>query len=140
MEQWLQFLQERWVVIVLALFAITVLVKVVKTVIKWVLIAAIMIGVVYYGINYTDSIREVGSQVMDVAKEQVFQTMTREAANARYTMEPDGSFTIQSDNLTVKGKAGSDEVEITFMGQSFTLTINEVIQAYIDGAKANKGA
>lgn len=137
MDQWLQFAQEQWYVLVLGLIAVAVIIKVIKAVVKWVLIIAVIVGIGYYGLNYTDKIKEVGSQVMDYAKEQAFEAMAGEAENAEYTMEPDGSYTIRSTNLTLRGEADSDKVEISFKGQSFTFSINDAIQVYIDHAKSN---
>lgn len=137
MDQWIQFAQEQWYVLVLGLIAVAVIIRVVKAVVKWALIIAIIVGIGYYGLNYTDKIKEVGSQMMDYAREQAFEAMAGEAENAEYTMEADGSYTIQSTNLTLHGQAGSDQVEISFKGQSFTFSINDAIQVYIDHAKSN---
>jgi hypothetical protein len=140
MDQWMQFAQEQWYVLVLGLIAVVLIIKVVKAVVKWVLILAIVIGIGYYAMNYTDTIMNVGSQVIDYAKEQAYEAMAAEASKAKYAAESDGTYTIQSSNLIVRGQVGSDEVEITLKGQSFTLKINEAIQVYIDHARKNSTA
>jgi hypothetical protein len=137
MEQWLQFAQENWVLLAAALIVIIIVINVLKTVAKWLLIVAIIAGVAYYGFDYTEKLKEVGGQVMDYALQQAFDYMAGDAENAEYTADDDGGFTIRSEHLTIRGKLGSDEVVITFKGQSFTLKINDAIQAYIDRAKAN---
>jgi len=137
MEQWLQFAQENWVLLAAALIVIIIVINVLKTVAKWLLIIAIVAGVAYYGFDYTEKLKEVGGQVMDYALQQAFDYMAGDAENAEYTVDEDGGFTIRSEHLTIRGKIGSDEVVITFKGQSFTLKINDAIQAYIDRAKTN---
>jgi hypothetical protein len=137
MEQWLQFAQDNWVLLAVALVAIIIVLKVLKTVAKWLLIVAIVAGLAYYGYDYTEKLKEVGGQVVDYAVQQALDAMAGEAEDAEYSADGDGGFTIRGEHLTIRGRAGSDEVEITFKGQRFTLKINEAIQAYIDRAKAN---
>ena len=48
-EAWLQVLQDRWLVVVVAVAAILLVLKLVKTVLKWVLVIAIAAGVLTYG-------------------------------------------------------------------------------------------
>lgn len=137
MEQWLQFAQEQWYVLVLGIIAVFIIVKVVKALVKWLLIIGIVIGIAYYGIDYTDKIKEVGGQVMDYALEQAFDVMTGEAGHARYVANADGSYTITGDNISLSGKLDSDEVEIMFKGQTIKVKMNEVIRKFVQQAKEN---
>jgi hypothetical protein len=40
----------------------------------------------------------------------------------------------------VEGKAGSDDVTVTFMGKTFHVSASAAIQAFVEQAKANSGA
>lgn len=48
-DAWLQFIQDNWVIVAVAIVAIFIVMKLVKTVLKWILVAAIVIGIVTYG-------------------------------------------------------------------------------------------
>ncbi|TJY39813.1 hypothetical protein E5161_17880 [Cohnella pontilimi] len=117
-EAWLQFLQDHWVVAVVAVLAIFVVSKVVKTVVKWVLIAAIVVGIVAYGGYSINDLQEVGSKVTSDLKDQAIKAMAGEADKARYRDNGDGTYTVETPNLQLSGVPNSGEVEVKFRGIS----------------------
>jgi hypothetical protein len=134
-DQVMMFLEQRWVIVVAAIIALLLIVKVVKTVIKWVLVLAIIAALLFYGANYTQALKDVTVKAMSFAKEEAFEAMLGEAADADYQESADGSFTVTSANLELKGMKGSDQVEITFKGHTFSFKLNEAIRSYIDQSK-----
>lgn len=52
MEQFIDFIQDRWVLILVAFIGIFIVVKIVKSMIKWLLIIAIVAALIIYGSNY----------------------------------------------------------------------------------------
>ena len=117
-DAWLTFLQDNWIVIAVAIVAILVVIKLVKTVLKWVLVAAIVVGIVTYGGITIDDIKEVGSKVSEEAKDQAIKAMAGEASEAVYTANADGSFTIATENLELSGVPNSGEVSVKLRGIS----------------------
>jgi uncharacterized membrane protein YcjF (UPF0283 family) len=142
MDQWSAFLQDRWYVLVIALVVLILIVKLVKTVVKWVVILALLGGVYYYATNYTqqfDSIKtSIGEKVASTVKDQAIAAAKNEAKDAKYAKNADGSFTIKSKSVQVDGKPGANDVKVTFMGQTFTVKMDETVRAFIDSAKQNK--
>lgn len=140
MEQWSTFLADRWYVLLIAFLVLVIVVKLVKTVVKWVLILVIAAGVLYYGYNYTDNLEKltktVTAAVSETAKEQALKLMVEEAKDAAYKDNGDGSFTITTKSIRIDGKAGAGEVEVTFLKQTFKVKA-ETIQAFIDEARKN---
>jgi|HigsolmetaAR203D_1030402.scaffolds.fasta_scaffold03114_2 hypothetical protein len=132
-----QFAQDRWYVLVVAVILLAVIIKVVKTVVKWVLVIAIAAGVIYYGANYTEMISDVGGQVMDFVKEEALEVMVGEAAQAEFRQLGDGAYEVRSRNVTITGDSGSDKVKIEFKGYSFEIDMNDAIRTYIERARAN---
>lgn len=64
--------------------------------------------------------------------------MMKEAKEAKYTSNGDGTYSIKAPNLELKGSDGSEEVEVTFRGVSVgKWDINDTIQSFIDDAKSN---
>ncbi|MNY69665.1 hypothetical protein D3C86_2076340 [compost metagenome] len=62
--------------------------------------------------------------------------MLKEAKEAKYTSGGDGTFTITTPNLEVKGAAGEDKVEVTFRGVSLgKWSVNDTTQTFIDEAR-----
>jgi uncharacterized membrane protein YjjB (DUF3815 family) len=56
MDQLIDFIQDRWLLIVIALIGIVIVVKVIKSVLKWVIIIAIVAALIIYGSNYIPSL------------------------------------------------------------------------------------
>lgn len=135
LDQLAAFAQEKWYVLLIAAVVLVIIIKIVKTVVKWVLVIAIAAGVLYYGANYTETIKDVGGQILQFALDEAFTVMAGEAENAKYTAGVDGNYKVESANVTIEGNVGSDKVTMTFKGQSFTMKINDTIRNYIDVAK-----
>jgi hypothetical protein len=148
-EQLMQFLQENWWVLALAVIALIIVVKVVKTVVKWVVVIAILVFVAVYSGYTIDDLKKISDQVVagvsdgaakviaDAAEEAV-KTMTAEAKEAKYTSNADGSFTIKTKSLELTGKPNDTKVTLLFKGEKIVdLDINDTIQSFIDTARTN---
>lgn len=137
MEQWLQFAQEQWYVLLIGLVAVIVIINVVKALVKWLLIIAIVAGIAYYAIDYTDKIKDVGGQIMDLALEQALEAMSGDAGSAQYMSDADGNYMIIGENITIHGNISSEEVEIEFKGQKIKIRMNDIIREYVQKVKDN---
>lgn len=139
MEQWMLFLQERWYILLIGLVVLFLAIKLIKTVLKWIIVLALIAGIVIYAMNYKDEISELtaslGSGITASIKDQAIQAMLGEADEAKYKPNPDGSYTVTTKNLQVDVAPGSKDANITFMGQTFTLRIDDAVQSFIERAK-----
>lgn len=133
-EQWLSFIQDKWWIIVLALVAVVVIANIVKTALKWAFILVIAAGLLLYGANYKEIVQDISGTVLNYAKEEAFEVMKNESGQAEVTQDEAGNFLVTSPNFQVKGSLDSDEVEITFRGQSFKVSRNEMINTFIEQA------
>jgi hypothetical protein len=142
LDQLMPFIQERWFVVVAAIIVLFIVIKIVKTVMKWILVLAIVAGVLFYGANYVDQIKEVGGGILQDAKSSLRDEALKALAgeDASYKQNEDGSFIIVKGNIQLEGKSGSSDVKITFMGQSVTLKADDALKALIEQAKKNAGA
>jgi hypothetical protein len=52
MELLIQFVQDRWIIIIAAIIGIIIIMKLVKSLIKWIIIIAIAAALIMYGSNY----------------------------------------------------------------------------------------
>lgn len=137
-EQWLMFLQEKWWLILVAVIALFVIVSLVKTVLKWVLVVAIIGAVVMYGANYKDEIAAVSDQVLAEAKDQAFQAFAQHALNAEYEANADGTYAVFTESVRVEGKEGSQEVTVFWKGVKIgAFQIDATIEAFLQQAKDN---
>ncbi|MBW7474397.1 hypothetical protein K0T92_06540 [Paenibacillus oenotherae] len=150
MDTWIQFFQDNWFILVIALVALFIVIRVVKTVVKWLIIIGIVLGLVVYS-GYTleevkglaanvtlDDVKELGTKVAEGVKQEAISAMVGEAKDATYTVNDDGTFTIKSKNLELNGTPGDNEVKVSFQGASLgTWKIDETIRALIDQAKKN---
>ncbi|NMM51874.1 ATPase [Paenibacillus aquistagni] len=140
MNMLFEFIQQNWLIFLIALIILLVVVNVVKTMVKWALVIVIVAAVaVYSGISWND-INQVVTTVKDETvqklKDQAMQAMVDEAKTATYERNADGSFVIKSDNLELKGTEGSSKVEVAFNGVSLgKWEINDTIKAFMETAK-----
>lgn len=131
------FLQERWFIIVAAIVVLFLVIKIVKTVVKWVIVLAVIAGLFYYGANYKDQLMDMGTAVTAEAKNQAIKAISGEMKDAQYKQNPDGTFTVTTKSLKLDGNPGSNEVKVTFMNQTFTMKMDDVVNALIEQAKKN---
>ncbi|WP_239618693.1 hypothetical protein [Cohnella mopanensis] len=148
-DAWLQFIQDNWVIVAIAIVAIFIVMKLVKTVLKWILVAAIVIGIVTYGGISVDEIKEVGTKVTDELgaigskvseelKQQAFKAMSGEASEATYVDNADGSYSIKSTSIELTGIPNSGEVTVKFHGQSLgTLKMEDAVREFVVKARAS---
>jgi hypothetical protein len=142
MDKWIVFLQDKWLIVIIAIVVLFLVMKVVKTFVKWIIVLAVVGFVLYYGSNYAGKLGDlkttVGNVVAGEAKQQLTNAIVGEGKAAQYKKNADGSFTISTKNIKLEGKPGSDEAKVTFLGQSYTVSINKTIQKFIDQAKQNQ--
>ncbi|MCS7460260.1 hypothetical protein N0M98_08905 [Paenibacillus doosanensis] len=131
------FLQERWFVVVAAIVVLFIVVKIVKTLVKWIIVLAVIAGLFFYGASYKDKLMEIGTAVTAEAKAQAIKTISGEMKDAQYKQNPDGTFTVTTKSLRIDGNPGANEVKVTFMNQTFTMKMDDVVNALIEQAKKN---
>lgn len=143
MDQWISFAQDRWYLLVAAIIILFIVIGIVKTVIKWIVVLVVVGALIVYGASYKDKIKDIGTsvvtQVGDEVKDKAISTLTAEAKEAQFKANPDGSFIVSTKSLKVEGKAGTDEVQVTFLGKTFKMSANAAVNAFIEQAKKNAG-
>ncbi|MNP56342.1 hypothetical protein D3C76_1510620 [compost metagenome] len=72
-------------------------------------------------------------------KKEAQEVMLKEAQDAKYTSNGDGTFTITTPNIEVKGTTGEDKVEVTFRGVSLgKWSITDTTQTFIEEARKHQ--
>jgi len=144
-ETWKQFLSDRWYVLAIALVVVLLVIKIVKTVVKWLLVAAIVVGVLLYS-GYSledlrvDRLKELGERIREQAvttlTREVLEAMAGEASEAVFTVGEDGTFTVKSSSLVITGRIGEAEVNVSYLGAPLgRVKVDETISSFIDQAK-----
>ncbi|MWC29539.1 hypothetical protein [Paenibacillus sp. MMS18-CY102] len=137
-QTWTTFFQDNWLVLVLALVALFIVIGIVRTIVKWALVAAIVVGVIAYSGYTLEDVKSIGTKVTDSVKQEAIQAMAGEANAATYTSNGDGTFTVKTNNLELTGKPNANEVEVKFRGAKIgTWKIDDAIRTLIDTAKSN---
>lgn len=137
----MQFLKENWMLLAVAVVALFLVVSLLKTVMKWVIVIGIVIGVALYSGYTIDDLNKVVTTVTDDAlqtlKDQAMNAMKKEAQNAKFTQHNDGTYSIKTDNLEITGKKNEDKVNVSFRGVSLgKMSVNDAtIKAFLDEAK-----
>ncbi|MBN2982831.1 MULTISPECIES: hypothetical protein [Cohnella] len=136
LEAWKQFAIDHWILIVIAVVALIVVINLVKTVLKWVLVAAIVVGLAVYGGYSVNDLKEVGSKVTQALEDQAVKAMAGEASQAEYRLNDDGTFTVATPNLELTGTPGSGEVSVKFQGVSLgTWNMEGAVREFIEQAR-----
>lgn len=137
-ETWTTFLKDNWLVLAIGLVVLLLVIRIVKTVMKWAIVAVVVIGLVLYSGYSLDDMKDIGTKLMDTAKQEAIGAMVGDATEAEYTVNDDGTYTVKTDSIELKGEVGSSEVQVSLHGAPYvTLQLEGVIQTFIDEAKEN---
>ncbi|MEC0239226.1 hypothetical protein P4H66_05070 [Paenibacillus dokdonensis] len=141
-QVWSDFLQQNWLVIVIALIVLFVVLNLVKTMVKWALVIIIIVAVVVYsGVSLEkikDVVNDVKTEAVDNLKSDATNVMMKEAKEAKYTSDAAGNFTITTPNLEMKGQKGKDKVDVSLRGVSLgQWKISDTVQSFISESKNN---
>lgn len=138
METWTAFIKDNWLVLVIALVVLFLVIRIVKTMVKWAIVAVVVIGLVLYSGYTLDDVKSIGTKVMDNVKEEALQAMVGDVSNATYTVNDDGTYTVKTNSIELKGEVGASEVQVSLHGAPYiTFQLEGVIQNFIDQAKQN---
>ncbi|MCU6709259.1 hypothetical protein M6D81_11135 [Paenibacillus sp. J5C_2022] len=152
-DTWTTFLKENWLILLIALIALFLVIRIVKTIIKWAIVAIIVIGIVLYSGYTLEDVKEIGSKVMDTSidelkelgskvsesvKQEAVNAMMGEAQDATYTLEEDGTYTVETKKIKLKGETGAGQVYVSVHGAPYIkLQLDEAIQGFIEQSKSN---
>ncbi|MGZ0042811.1 hypothetical protein [Paenibacillus ottowii] len=135
-----QIVQDNWLYILIGLVLLLVILKIVRTLVKWLIIIVVIAGLlVYSGISF-EQVGKVVTQAKDDAinkvQSEALNMMIKEGQNAKYTSNGDGTFTVSSSNLEVKGPFEGDKVKVWYQGMSLgEWSMSDTVKKYIDSAK-----
>lgn len=142
-QVWTDFLQQNWLVIIIALVVLFVVLNLVKTMVKWVLAIVIVAGLLIYSGISLDQIGEVVTTVkdetVDTVKSEAMNVMLKEAKDAKYTENADGTtYTVTTPNVRLEGTKGTETVEVTFKGVPLgQWKVNDMIITFVESAQSN---
>ncbi|MWV44595.1 hypothetical protein GRF59_13250 [Paenibacillus sp. HJL G12] len=141
-QVWSDFLQQNWLVIVIALIVLFVVLNLVKTMVKWALVIIIVVAVLVYSGVSLEKIKDVANDVttetVDKLKSEATNIMMKEAKEAKYTSDAVGNFSITTPNLEMKGQKGKDKVEVSLRGVALgQWKISDTVESFIAEAKNN---
>lgn len=135
---WTTFLKENWMVLAIGLVLLFLVIRIVKTVVKWALVAIVVIGIVLYSGYSLDDVKEIGTKVMAGVTKETLSAMVGDAKDAKYHLNEDGTYTVKSGNMDLKGRTGVNEVQISLHGAPYmTIQIDDIIRTFINQAKQN---
>ncbi|MHA0856477.1 hypothetical protein [Paenibacillus sp. CMAA1364] len=141
-QLWSDFLKDNWLVIVIALVVLFMVLKLMKSMVKWLLAIVIVAGLLIYSGISIEKIGEVVTTVKDETvnnlKSEAMDMMLEEAKEAKYSENTDGSYKITTPNMTMKGEIGTETVQVTVKGVSVgEWKVNDSIITFIETARTN---
>ncbi|OAB46280.1 hypothetical protein [Paenibacillus glacialis] len=141
-QVWTDFLQQNWLVIVIALVVLFVVLNLVKTMVKWVLAIVIVAGLlIYSGISLEkvgEAVTTLKDETVDTVKSEAINMMLKETKDAKYTQNDEKMYTITTPNVSLNGEIGTGIVEVTFKGVSLgEWEVNDTMINFIEGVRSN---
>lgn len=131
MDTIVAFVTERWYIILAALVVVFLVFKLIKALLKWILVLAVVAGLVYYGTHYRDLHRAARSvdRVDETAavaaiKDKALESLRREIRAAKYERHKDGSFTLRTQAVQLDGRPGAKKAQVRFMNRTFTVDLD----------------
>jgi hypothetical protein len=142
MESLVSFLQEQWPYAVAALVAIMLIVRFVKSVIRWLMIVAVGAALVVFFLNYdggslTEAGKHLAEKAVSYTKETAVDGLLGEVKEAQYTQQADGTFEVATPNFKLRGALGTSDAVLVVKGQEFPLQLSEPLKQFIEQAKEN---
>lgn len=137
-----QIVQDNWMYILIGLVLLLVILKIVRTLVKWLIVIVVIAGLlIYSGISF-EQVGKVVTQAKDDAinnvQSEALNMMIKEGRDAQYTSNADGTFSVTSSNLEVKGPFDGDKVKVWFQGMSLgEWSMGDTVKKYIEGAKGS---
>ncbi|WP_025720021.1 hypothetical protein [Paenibacillus sp. 1-18] len=137
-----QIVQDNWLYILIGLVLLLVILKVVRVLVKWLIVIVVIAGLlIYSGISF-EQVGKVVTQAKDDAinkvQSEALNMMIKEAQHAKYTSNGDGTFSVTSSNLEVKGPFEGDKVKVWFQGMSLgEWSMSDTVKKYIESAKGS---
>jgi energy-coupling factor transporter transmembrane protein EcfT len=141
----LAFVQYQWLYVIAAFVAIVVVFTVFKHVLRWVVIIAIALGLIYVGMEYGDTEllqqgKKLVEQTAQYTKEQAINEIANEVKDARYTLKADGQYEVKTANFLLRGQVGQPDAVLVFKDQEFPVQIGDQLTGVIEQAKQNSSA
>lgn len=141
-QVWSEFFKQNWLIILVALIILFLVINLVKTVIKWLIVIIIAVALfIYSGISMDqikDTVSGVTEQTLSALQQEATEVMKKEAADAKFEKNQDGTYTIRTTNLEVVGTPGKSTVGVTFRGVSLgEWDVKGTMKSFIEEAKSN---
>jgi hypothetical protein len=137
--QILDFLKDYWVLVAVGILAV-ILIRVFFQALFKIASVALVIGLVLiFVFHYSpQQVIHMGGQATSVASDAFNATvkpiLEQELKTAKYHFNPDGTYTVQTDHLTIKGKKGDPNATVSYAGHDFNVNINDlgnIVQQHI---------
>lgn len=131
LEAWFLFVKENFWGLLLVAVALIIVLSLVKTMVKWVILLLIVVGVYLYGANFVGNIQELVQQAAQGTMEQAIQLIIEEMKHAEYKVDKEGNYTITSNKMTLSGRLGSNEAILEIIGQKIPIQLDEALRKAI---------
>ncbi len=137
-DQLLTFIQDKWLTILIVLIAIIVIFKIMKSIVKWLLILALVAGIVIYGSSYIGEIKEIGTKIVDYSKEEAIKAFIGDSSDSSYETTDDGGYVITKGSFSLQGVKGSKDVVLIYKGQSINIKLDDALDKIVEAAQAER--
>lgn len=138
MENWVAFIQDRWLLILIVAIVLFLVIKLIHAFVKWAIVFGVIAALLAYGYQYSDQLTEVGEKIISYTREEALELLYKEAGTALYR-QLDKGFTVELGAFTLSGEDGKPDITVSYGGQSFTIKRNEWIDNLIEKSRNSTG-
>ena len=144
MDTIVAFVQERWYLIIAAIVVVFLVFKLIKAVLKWVVVLAVVAGLAYYGMQYRNAHgdRPAGGHgtetaAMSAVRDRALESLRHELREAEFERHKDGSFTLRTKTVQLDGKPGDKKAQVRFLNRTFTVDLDHDWTDLLEKAQKN---
>lgn len=133
MENLIEFIKAEplYFIVALAIIAITL---VIKKIIKWFIVAVVLVGFIIIGTSYTGELATLQDEVLSQLQGQPHAVVKRfmdEGESATYKGTGEGNFVISAKDVKVKGSNNGESLIFTYQGKEIVVPYSDALKEYV---------
>lgn len=145
MDALVSFLTEHWYLVLAGLLLLFLVFKMLKALFKWLLILAVLAGLLFYGLQYRKAHgggQDAGftseAAVVAALKDRALEALRHEMRDAKVERHKDGSFTLRTQSVQLDGKPGDKQAQVRFMNHTFHVDLDQDWKQLLDDVQKQR--
>lgn len=133
MDKVLLFIENNMVALAIAVIFIWIAIVVIKSVLRWVLTAVIVLGVIYMASQYIAPLGNITQATVEATKAEFLNTVEESPEDVEFKENNKGQFIITYEDITLAGNRNSNKAQLRLKDKALlTLDVEGVLKQFVD--------